>query len=83
MYLGGGGGHTPTFQDLGGGGYVTAANSNFACLGGGGWGGDQVHFAPVQLRGIRRCREVVRLTVWDMVLPPNRGVCGHAPPENF
>ena len=50
------------FSRFRGGGYVTAANSNYRNFA---WGG-----GPVQLRGIRRCRDVVGLTVWDMVLPP-------------
>ena len=79
MYLGGA--YTNFSRFRGGGGYVTAANSNFA--GGGGGDGEPGSFAPVQLRGVRRCREVVGLTVWDMLLPPNRGVWGHAPPEIF
>ena len=37
------------------------------CLGG--EGGGTRPFLLVQLRGVRMCREVVGLTVWDVVLP--------------
>ena len=38
-------------------------------------------FIAVQLRGVRRYREVVGLSVWDVVLPLPSGVW--APPEKF
>ena len=76
---GGGGGAYTNFSRFSGGGYVTAANSNLA--GGGGGGGRTV--SPVQLRGVRRCREVVGLTVQDMVLPPLGGSGGMFPRKFF
>ena len=57
---------------------VIRAASRKCILGGGGGGGGgdgPGSFVLVQLRGVRRCREVVGLTVGDVVLLGGLGVC--------